>query len=168
MQDEIVRNDARPTIKKLLYLCGSAGDRSCLQPGKARGGRVVRPGAFLSPDSVINMLRSRGTYPDREWRVHAAHDRRLNRPVGRQRHEPQCGRVLLADPERFRFLPTFAITMVLGFVLGLLNGYLVMKLRITPVIATLVTLSLFKGIALLIVPDGLSAIKGSARKRCLP
>jgi ribose/xylose/arabinose/galactoside ABC-type transport system permease subunit len=34
-----------------------------------------------------------------------------------------------------------------------------MKLRITPVIATLVTLMLFKGIALLIVPDGLSAIK---------
>jgi ribose/xylose/arabinose/galactoside ABC-type transport system permease subunit len=59
------------------------------------------------------------------------------------------------------FLPTFAITLILGCVLGLLNGYLVMKLRITPVIATLVTLSLFKGIALLIVPDGLSAIKGS-------
>jgi ribose/xylose/arabinose/galactoside ABC-type transport system permease subunit len=37
-----------------------------------------------------------------------------------------------------------------------------MRLRITPVIATLVTLSLFKGIALLIVPDGLSAIKSSA------
>jgi ribose/xylose/arabinose/galactoside ABC-type transport system permease subunit len=43
--------------------------------------------------------------------------------------------------------------------MGFLNGYLVMKLRITPVIATLVTLSLFKGIAMLIVPDGLSAIK---------
>jgi ABC-type xylose transport system permease subunit len=60
------------------------------------------------------------------------------------------------------FLPTFAITLILGCVLGLLNGYLVMVLRITPVIATLVTLSLYKGIALLIVPDGLSAIKGSA------
>ncbi|HRV92381.1 MAG TPA: ABC transporter permease, partial [Anaerolineae bacterium] len=46
--------------------------------------------------------------------------------------------------------------------MGILNGYLVMKLRITPVIATLVTLSLYKGIALLIVPDGLSAIKGNA------
>ena len=45
-----------------------------------------------------------------------------------------------------------------------LNGLLVMKLRITPVIATLVTLNLFKGIALLIVPHGLSAIKGSATK----
>jgi ribose transport system permease protein len=48
--------------------------------------------------------------------------------------------------------------------LGMFNGALVMKLRITPVIATLVTLNLFKGIALLIVPDGLSAIKGSAAK----
>ena len=48
--------------------------------------------------------------------------------------------------------------------MGFLNGYLVMKLRITPVIATLVTLNLFKGIALLIVPDGLSAIKGSAEQ----
>jgi len=35
------------------------------------------------------------------------------------------------------------------------------------VIATLVTLSLFKGIALLIVPNGLSAIKGSA-ERAMP
>ena len=64
----------------------------------------------------------------------------------------------------FSFLPAFIITLILGIVMGFLNGYLVMKLRITPVIATLVTLSLFKGIALLIVPDGLSAIKGSADK----
>jgi ribose/xylose/arabinose/galactoside ABC-type transport system permease subunit len=62
------------------------------------------------------------------------------------------------------FLPTFIITMVLGCFMGTLNGYLVMKLRITPVIATLVTLSLFKGIALLIVPNGVSAIKDSAEK----
>jgi ribose/xylose/arabinose/galactoside ABC-type transport system permease subunit len=54
--------------------------------------------------------------------------------------------------------------LILGCGLGFINGYLVMKLRITPVIATLVTLSLFKGVALLIVPDGLSAIKGSADK----
>ena len=62
------------------------------------------------------------------------------------------------------FLPAFLITLVLGIGLGFLNGLLVMKLRITPVIATLVTLNLFKGIALLIVPHGLSAIKGSATK----
>ena len=59
----------------------------------------------------------------------------------------------------FSFLPAIAVTLILGIALGFLNGTLVMKLRITPVIATLVTLSLFKGMALLIVPDGLSAIK---------
>jgi ribose/xylose/arabinose/galactoside ABC-type transport system permease subunit len=60
------------------------------------------------------------------------------------------------------FLPALAVTLVLGLAMGSLNGLLVMKLRITPVIATLVTLNLFKGSALLIVPHGLSAIKGSA------
>jgi ribose/xylose/arabinose/galactoside ABC-type transport system permease subunit len=64
----------------------------------------------------------------------------------------------------FPFLPALAITLVVGIAMGFLNGTLVMKLRITPVIATLVTLNLFKGIALLIVPAGLSAIKGSAAK----
>jgi ribose/xylose/arabinose/galactoside ABC-type transport system permease subunit len=64
----------------------------------------------------------------------------------------------------FPFLPALLITLILGIAMGFLNGLLVMKLRITPVIATLVTLSLFKGIALLIVPHGLSAIKGSAAK----
>ena len=64
----------------------------------------------------------------------------------------------------FAFLPALLITVILGIAMGYLNGFLVMKLRITPVIATLVTLSIFKGIALLIVPDGLSAIKGSAER----
>jgi len=62
----------------------------------------------------------------------------------------------------FGFFPALMLTMVLGVVCGFLNGTLVMKLRITPVIATLVTLSIFKGIALLIVPDGVSAIKSTA------
>jgi len=62
----------------------------------------------------------------------------------------------------FSFLPAVILTLVLGIFMGFLNGHLVMKLRITPVIATLVTLNLFKGIALLIVPDGLSSIRGSA------
>ena len=57
------------------------------------------------------------------------------------------------------FLPAFAITMVVGAGLGALNGILVVKLKITPVIATLITLSFFKGIALLLVQDGVSAIK---------
>ena len=64
----------------------------------------------------------------------------------------------------FSFLPAMLITLVMGIIMGCLNGFLVLKLRITPVIATLITLSLFKGIALLIVPDGLSAIKGSSAK----
>ena len=57
------------------------------------------------------------------------------------------------------FFTAISLTLLLGIAMGFLNGTLVMKLRITPVIATLVTLSLFKGMALLIVPDGLSAIK---------
>lgn len=63
------------------------------------------------------------------------------------------------------FLPAFAIVLVAGVAMGMLNGLIVMRLRITPVIATLVTLNLFKGAALLIVPDGLSAIKSSAAQR---
>ena len=62
----------------------------------------------------------------------------------------------------FAFLPAFVLTLILGVAMGCLNGFFVMKLRITPVIATLVTLNLFKGVALLIVPDGVSAIKSSA------
>jgi ribose/xylose/arabinose/galactoside ABC-type transport system permease subunit len=62
------------------------------------------------------------------------------------------------------FLLALLITLVMGIGLGFVNGLLVMKLRITPVIATLVTLNVFKGAALLIVPEGLSAIKGSAQR----
>ena len=65
----------------------------------------------------------------------------------------------------FPFLPAFLLTLVVGIGMGLLNGFNVMKLRITPVIATLVTLNLFKGIALLIVPDGTSAIKSTATQK---
>lgn len=57
------------------------------------------------------------------------------------------------------FLPAFIITMIIGAGLGAINGILVVRLKITPVIATLITLSLFKGIALLLVQDGVSAIK---------
>lgn len=59
------------------------------------------------------------------------------------------------------FVPAMLITMAMGVFLGAVNGFLVMKLRITPVIATLVTLNLYKGAALLIVPDGVSGIKSS-------
>ena len=63
------------------------------------------------------------------------------------------------------FLPAIIVTLIVGIVNGALNGWIVMKLRITPVIATLVTLNLFKGIALLIVPNGVSAIKSSATQQ---
>ena len=62
----------------------------------------------------------------------------------------------------FGFFPAFVITSLIGMICGYINGTLVMKLRITPVIATLVTLNLFKGIALLIVPNGVSAIKSTS------
>jgi len=57
------------------------------------------------------------------------------------------------------FVLAFAITVVVGAGLGMINGFLVVRLKITPVIATLITLSFYKGIALLLVQDGVSAIK---------
>ncbi len=57
------------------------------------------------------------------------------------------------------FVLAFAITVVVGAGLGVINGLLVVRLKITPVIATLITLSFYKGIALLLVEDGTSAIK---------
>ena len=57
------------------------------------------------------------------------------------------------------FVLAFAITVVVGAGLGVINGFLVVRLNITPVIATLITLSFYKGIALLLVQDGVSAIK---------
>jgi ribose transport system permease protein len=59
----------------------------------------------------------------------------------------------------FSFQVAALATIFAGLIMGLINGFLVMKLNITPVIATLITLSLYQGIALLIVPDGTSAIK---------
>ena len=59
------------------------------------------------------------------------------------------------------FIFAFTATAVLGILMGFINGFFVVRLRITPVIATLVNLNLFKGIALLIVPNGVSAIKSS-------
>jgi ribose/xylose/arabinose/galactoside ABC-type transport system permease subunit len=64
----------------------------------------------------------------------------------------------------FSFLPAFALTLVVGLLMGTVNGFLVMRLNITPVIATLITVSLYKGIALLIVPEGLSAIKSTGEQ----
>ncbi len=122
-------------------------------------------GHFLSPDSVVNMLRSAvpvltlsgaftllmiSGYID----LSVGSAMSLNAVVF-------AFMILNGVP----FLPAFLVTLVLGVVLGSINGYLVMKLRITPVIATLVTLLIFKGLALLIVPAGTSAIKSTAEQQ---
>ena len=122
-------------------------------------------GHFLSPDSVVNMLRSAvpvltlsgaftllmiSGYID----LSVGSAMSLNAVV-----------FALMILNGVPFLLAFPITLVLGVILGTINGYLVMKLRITPVIATLVTLLIFKGLALLIVPDGSSAIKSIAGKQ---
>ncbi len=64
----------------------------------------------------------------------------------------------------FNMAIAFVLTLILGIGCGFFNGFLVQKLRITPVIATLVTLNLFKGVALIFVPNGVSAIKGTEDK----
>jgi len=119
-------------------------------------------GHFLSPDSVVNLLRSAVpilivSAPFTLLMI----SENIDLSVG---SAMSLSAVIFAWMilNGFSFLPALAITLIAGIAMGSLNGYLVMKLRITPVIATLVTLSLFKGIALLIVPHGLSAIKSSA------
>ncbi len=134
---------------------------SLAKPGQ--GGLFAR-GQFLSPDSIINLLRSAvpiltlsGAFTLLMISGY------IDLSVG---SAMSLSAVVFAWMilHGFGFLPAFIGTLILGSAAGFINGYLVMKLRITPVIATLVTLSLFKGIALLIVPDGLSAIKGSPEK----
>lgn len=122
-------------------------------------------GHFLSPDSVINLLRSAipilticGAF------TLLMISGNIDLSVGSAMSLSAVTFSWLILHGGVPFLPAVALTLVLGFGMGFLNGLLVMKLRITPVIATLVTLNLFKGIALLIVPDGLSAIKGVAGK----
>jgi ribose/xylose/arabinose/galactoside ABC-type transport system permease subunit len=118
-------------------------------------------GHFLSPDSIINLLRSAvpiltlsGAFTLLMISGHI--DLSVGSAMG-------LSAVLFALMIRsgFPLLPGLLLTLIVGLAMGTLNGCLVMKLRITPVIATLVTLNLFKGIALLIVPDGVSAIKSS-------
>ncbi len=121
-------------------------------------------GHFLSPDSIINLLRSAvpimtvsGAFT---LLMIAGY---IDLSVGSAMSLSAVVFALMIL-NGFNFLPALVVTLIVGIMMGSLNGLLVMKLRITPVIATLVTLSLFKGIALLIVPDGLSAIKGSTER----
>jgi len=121
-------------------------------------------GHFLSPDSVINLLRTAvpiltlsGAFT---LLMIAGY---IDLSVG---SAMSLNAVVFAwlVLNGFSFLPAMAIALIMGLMMGCINGFLVLKLRITPVIATLITLNLFKGIALLIVPDGVSAIKSSSAK----
>jgi len=64
----------------------------------------------------------------------------------------------------FGFFPALILTLIFGAVLGFINGLLVVRLRITPVIATLITLSLYKGVARLLVAPGVRAIESGEGK----
>ena len=119
-------------------------------------------GHFLSPDSIINLLRSAvpifilsGAFT--LLMISGYID--LSVGSGMSLTAVVFAWLVLNG---YPFWVAISTTLVLGLVMGALNGLLVMQLRITPVIATLVTLNLFKGIALLIVPDGTSAIKSTA------
>lgn len=62
-------------------------------------------------------------------------------------------------------LPAVLLTLVMGIVAGWINGFIVTRLGITQVIATLITMNLYQGIARYLVPPGISAIKsGGALK----
>ena len=61
----------------------------------------------------------------------------------------------------FGFFSSIVLTLALGVSMGFINGLLVMKWRIVPVIATLVTLYLFRGIAWTLTPRQIGLIKGN-------
>jgi ribose/xylose/arabinose/galactoside ABC-type transport system permease subunit len=122
-------------------------------------------GAFLSPDSIINMLRISAPVLTLSGAFTLLMiSGYIDLSVG-SAMSLSAVVVSLMILNGVPLLPAFLITLLLGIGMGFLNGYTVMKLRITPVIATLVTLNLFKGIALLIVPDGTSAIKSTATQK---
>ena len=121
-------------------------------------------GHFLSPDSIINLLRTAAPIMTLSGAFTLLMiSGNIDLSVG---SAMSLSAVVFAWMilNGFAFLPALVITLIMGLGMGCLNGALVLKLRITPVIATLITLNLFKGSALLIVPDGLSAIKSSAAK----
>lgn len=61
----------------------------------------------------------------------------------------------------FGFFGSAVLTLALGAIMGYVNGLLVTKLRIVPVIATLVTLYIFRGIAWTLTPRQIGLIKGN-------
>ncbi|UCF97802.1 MAG: ABC transporter permease [Spirochaetaceae bacterium] len=121
-------------------------------------------GHFLSPDSIIVLLRAAvpiltlsGAFTLLMISGH------IDLSVGSAMSLTAVVFALMVR-EGFSLLPALVLALIVGIAMGFLNGLLVVKMRITPVIGTLVTLNLFKGIALLIVPAGLSAIKSSVEK----
>lgn len=61
----------------------------------------------------------------------------------------------------YPFVIGLLAAVCVGVLCGLVNGTIVARFRITPVIATLVTMTVFKGIAILLVPTGVSGIKST-------
>ena len=59
----------------------------------------------------------------------------------------------------FSFFLAVLIILLMGCLMGAINGFLVIKLRITSVIATLATMSLFYGLAKFLVTPGQDMIK---------
>jgi len=165
IQTQLERSRAvRANIKKLYIYFVLALIVIIFSVAKLGQVEMFGRGHFLSPDSIINLLRTAvpiltlsGAFTLLMISGY------IDLSVGSAMSLSAVVFALMIL-NGFPFLPALVITLILGIAMGALNGLLVMKLRITPVIATLVTLSLFKGIALLIVPHGLSAIKGSAEK----
>lgn len=119
-------------------------------------------GNFLCPDNIINMLRMAAPIMMLSGGFTLLMiSNNIDLSVGSQM---SLSAVLYAYLllNGFSFLAALVIIIILGIAMGAINGFFVMKLRITPVIATLVTLNLYKGIARLLVPRGLLSIKSTA------
>jgi len=156
------KNQAKSVIKKFyiyVVLLIIVTLFSVINLGKTE---MFGRGHFLSPDNLINILRTAipiitlsGGF------TFLMISGNIDLSVG---GEMSLSAVVFAYLilNGFSFFATFLIVLILGIVMGAINGYFVMKLRITPVIATLVTMNLFKGIARLMVPKGLLSIKSNA------
>lgn len=165
LRSQMDRSDAvRANIKKFYIYVVLASIVIVFSVVKLGQVEMFGRGHFLSPDSIINLLRAAVPIMTLSGAFTLLMiSGYIDLSVGSAMSLSAVVFALMIL-NGFSFLPALAVTLVMGIAMGYLNGTLVMKLRITPVIATLVTLNLFKGIALLIVPHGLSAIKGSAAK----
>lgn len=60
--------------------------------------------------------------------------------------------IVLLDQFHMPLAATFAIVLAIGVLVGALNGFVVAFLRIPPLLATFATMSIFGGLALLVLP----------------